>query len=106
MELNQPPVFALSPHLMSPETELHYLRQISELLVMFLLPRCYSLTPASHLMREILACKGNCVYLLVDCVRWSMGPKSFRVPTTYRKTQRGRRETGHFGDLWGGHQWT
>ncbi|XP_026313842.1 sorting nexin-25 [Hyposmocoma kahamanoa] len=57
MELNQPPVFALSPHLMSPETELHYLRQISELLVMFLLPRCYSLTPASHLMREILACK-------------------------------------------------
>ncbi|CAG9791866.1 unnamed protein product [Diatraea saccharalis] len=57
LELNQPPVFALAPHLMSCETELHYLRQISELIIMFLLPRCYSLSPASHLMREILACK-------------------------------------------------
>ncbi|CAH2063482.1 unnamed protein product, partial [Iphiclides podalirius] len=57
LELNQPPVFALAPHLMSSETELHYLRQISELLIMFLMPRCYSLTPVSHLLREILACK-------------------------------------------------
>ncbi|XP_049865173.1 sorting nexin-25 isoform X2 [Pectinophora gossypiella] len=57
LELNQPPVFALAPHLMSCETELHYLRQISELIIMFLMPRCYSLTPASHLMREILSCK-------------------------------------------------
>ncbi|KAL4713545.1 hypothetical protein ACJJTC_007783 [Scirpophaga incertulas] len=57
LELNQPPVFALAPHLMSCETELHYLRQISELIIMFLMPRCYSLSPASHLMREILACK-------------------------------------------------
>ncbi|KAJ2950746.1 hypothetical protein O0L34_g9006 [Tuta absoluta] len=57
LELDQPPVFALAPHLTSCETELHYLRQISELIIMFLLPRCYSLTPASHLMREILACK-------------------------------------------------
>ncbi|KAJ0179237.1 hypothetical protein K1T71_004949 [Dendrolimus kikuchii] len=57
IELNQAPVFALAPHLMSCETELHYLRQISELIVMFLMPRCYSLLPASHLMREVLACK-------------------------------------------------
>ncbi|CAH0663953.1 unnamed protein product [Chilo suppressalis] len=57
LELNQTPVFALAPHLMSCETELHYLRQISELIIMFLLPRCYSLSPTSHLMREILACK-------------------------------------------------
>ncbi|XP_028171900.1 sorting nexin-25 isoform X1 [Ostrinia furnacalis] len=57
LELNQAPVFALAPHLMSCETELHYLRQISELIIMFLMPRCYSLAPASHLMREILACK-------------------------------------------------
>ncbi|XP_075972746.1 sorting nexin snazarus [Anticarsia gemmatalis] len=57
LELNQAPVFALAPHLMSCETELHYLRQISELIIMFLMPRCYSLSPASHLMREILACK-------------------------------------------------
>ncbi|CAG5009746.1 unnamed protein product [Parnassius apollo] len=57
LELNQPPVFALAPHLATYETELHYLRQISELLIMFLMPRCYSLTPASHLLREILACK-------------------------------------------------
>ncbi|XP_047989308.1 sorting nexin-25-like [Leguminivora glycinivorella] len=39
------------------ETELHYLRQISELIVMFLMPRCYSLSPVSHFMREVLACK-------------------------------------------------
>ncbi|XP_041973406.1 sorting nexin-25 [Aricia agestis] len=57
LELNQPPVFALAPHLMSPEAELHYLRQISELLITFLMPRCYSLPPVSHLIREILACK-------------------------------------------------
>lgn len=54
---NHLPVFALSPHLMSAESELHYLRQTSELLIMFLLPRCYSLAPASHLLREVLACK-------------------------------------------------
>ncbi|XP_038213444.1 sorting nexin-25 [Zerene cesonia] len=57
LELNQPPVFALLPHLMSFDTELHYLRQISEMMVMFLMPRCYSLTPVSHLLREVLACK-------------------------------------------------
>ncbi|XP_052751645.1 sorting nexin-25 [Galleria mellonella] len=57
LELNQPPVFALAPYLMSLETELHYLRQISELIVMFLMPRCYSLSPASYLVTEILACK-------------------------------------------------
>lgn len=57
LELNQPPVFSLMPHLMSPDTELHYLRQISEMVVMFLMPRCYSLTPGSHLLREVLACK-------------------------------------------------
>ncbi|XP_045525706.1 sorting nexin-25 isoform X2 [Pieris brassicae] len=57
MELNQPPVFALMPHLMSLDTELHYLRQISEMMVMYLMPRCYSLTPGSHLLREVLACK-------------------------------------------------
>ncbi|XP_045763769.1 sorting nexin-25 [Maniola jurtina] len=57
LELNQPPVFALAPHLISSDTELHYLRQMSELIVMFLMPSCYSLVPASHLLREILACK-------------------------------------------------
>ncbi|XP_039746323.1 sorting nexin-25 isoform X2 [Pararge aegeria] len=57
LELNQPPVFALAPHLTSCDTELHYLRQMSELIVMSLMPRCYSLVPVSHLLREILACK-------------------------------------------------
>ncbi|KAM3968308.1 LOW QUALITY PROTEIN: sorting nexin snazarus [Aphomia sociella] len=56
MELNQP-LFALAPHLTTFETELHYLRQISELIVMFLMPRCYSLSPASYLVTEVLACK-------------------------------------------------
>ncbi|XP_050362850.1 sorting nexin-25 isoform X6 [Nymphalis io] len=57
LELNQAPVFALASHLMSSDTELHYLRQISDLIVMFLMPRCYSLSPVSYLVREILACK-------------------------------------------------
>ncbi|CAK1551679.1 unnamed protein product [Leptosia nina] len=57
LELNQPPVFSLLPHLMSFDTELHYLRQISEIMVIFLMPRCYSLTPVAHLLREVLSCK-------------------------------------------------
>lgn len=64
MELNQPPVFALASHLTSSEAELHYLRQISELIVMFLMPRCYSLSPVAHLVREILACKSECSVFL------------------------------------------
>ena len=51
------PVFILSAHLMSPAAELEYLRKLSELYILFLLPRCYSLSPMKYLLREILACK-------------------------------------------------
>lgn len=56
-ESTRPPVFAISPHLISPEKELEYIRHVSELLIMFLLPRSYSLSPAKHLLREIISCK-------------------------------------------------
>lgn len=50
-------MFTISPHLVSTKNELEYIRHISELLIMFLLPRSYSLSPAKHLMREIICCK-------------------------------------------------
>ncbi|XP_043525842.1 sorting nexin-25 isoform X1 [Frieseomelitta varia] len=51
------PVFILSTHLMSPAAELDYLKKVSELYILFLLPPCYSLAPMKYLLREILACK-------------------------------------------------
>ncbi|XP_033339532.2 sorting nexin-25 isoform X2 [Megalopta genalis] len=51
------PVFILSTHLMSPTSELDYLRRVSELYILLLLPRSYSLVPIKYLLREILACK-------------------------------------------------
>ncbi|KAG5318461.1 SNX25 protein, partial [Acromyrmex heyeri] len=51
------PVFILSAHLMSPVAELEYLRKISELYILFLLPRSYSLSPVKFLLREVLTCK-------------------------------------------------
>lgn len=53
------PVFILSAHLMSPVTELEYLRKISELYILFLLPPSYSLSPIKFLLREILTCKSK-----------------------------------------------
>jgi sorting nexin-25 len=53
------PVFILSAHLMSPVAELEYLRKISELYILFLLPRSYSLSPMKFLLREILTCKSK-----------------------------------------------
>ncbi|XP_018331771.1 sorting nexin-25 isoform X2 [Agrilus planipennis] len=51
------PLFSVSPHLVSEEKELSYLRNVSELLIMFLLPRSYSLSPSKYLVRELLTCK-------------------------------------------------
>lgn len=56
-ESDRPPVFELSPHVMSSEKELDYLRNLSELLIMFLLPRSYSLSPTKYFLREVLSCK-------------------------------------------------
>ncbi|XP_043483351.1 sorting nexin-25-like isoform X2 [Leptopilina heterotoma] len=51
------PVFILSPHLMTREAELEYLRKVSELCIMLFLPGSYSLTPTKFLLREIVTCK-------------------------------------------------
>ncbi|KAG7200932.1 hypothetical protein KM043_003293 [Ampulex compressa] len=51
------PVFILSAHLMSPAAELDYLRKVSEMCILFLLPRSYSLSPVKYLLREILTCR-------------------------------------------------
>ncbi|VEN55879.1 unnamed protein product, partial [Callosobruchus maculatus] len=56
-ESDRPPVFQLYPHVMSSEKELEYLRTLSELLIMFFLPRTYSLSPTKYLIREVLSCK-------------------------------------------------
>lgn len=58
VESDRPPIFQLSPHVMSSEKETEYLRTVSELLIMFLLPRSYSLSPTKYLVREVLCCKG------------------------------------------------
>lgn len=65
MEHNEQPVFILSPHLLSHETEQHYLKQISELTIILLLPRSYSLSPGSHLIKQVLASKSkyNFIYI-------------------------------------------
>ncbi|EFA01504.2 Sorting nexin-25-like Protein [Tribolium castaneum] len=57
VDSDRPPVFALSPHVMSSDKEMNYIRSASELFIMFLLPRSYSLSPSKYFLREILACK-------------------------------------------------
>lgn len=54
-----PPEFKLSMHVISSDMELEYLRTLSEVLIMFLMPRAYSLSPTKHFIREVLCCKGK-----------------------------------------------
>ncbi|XP_030745715.1 sorting nexin-25 isoform X1 [Sitophilus oryzae] len=56
-DLDMPPEFVLSAHVMSSDVELHYLRVLSEVFIMFLLPRTYSLAPTKYFLREVLCCK-------------------------------------------------
>ncbi|CAH0561356.1 unnamed protein product [Brassicogethes aeneus] len=53
----RPPEFRLSNYVLSEQKEYEYLRNMSELFIMFLLPRSYSLSPTKHFIREILTCK-------------------------------------------------
>ncbi|XP_076273177.1 sorting nexin snazarus isoform X2 [Rhynchophorus ferrugineus] len=57
MDQDFPPEFLLSQHVISSEKELEYLGVFSEVLIMFLLPRTYSLTPTKYFLREVLCCK-------------------------------------------------
>ncbi|ERL93827.1 hypothetical protein D910_11113 [Dendroctonus ponderosae] len=52
-----PPEFKLSMHVIYSDMELQYLRTLSEVLIMFLMPRAYSLSPTKHFIREVLCCK-------------------------------------------------
>lgn len=52
-----PPEFHLSFGIISSEKELEYLKTLSEVLMMFLLPRTYSLSPTKYFLREVLCCK-------------------------------------------------
>ncbi|GAB0086123.1 sorting nexin-25 [Sergentomyia squamirostris] len=53
-------VFATASYLESEEKELEFLRKISEIMVIFLLPRGYSLSPLKNLIGEILSYKIFC----------------------------------------------
>ncbi|KAG5887977.1 hypothetical protein JTB14_035050 [Gonioctena quinquepunctata] len=53
----RPPIFQLSSYVMSSEKEIEYLRTVSEIFIMFLLPRTYSLSPTKYIVREVLCCK-------------------------------------------------
>lgn len=53
------PIFATSSYLSSEENELEFLRKISEIMIIFLLPRGYSLSPLKNLLSEILAFKSK-----------------------------------------------
>lgn len=56
------PIFATSSYLSSEENELEFLRKISEIMIIFLLPRGYSLSPLKNLLSEILAFKSNFLF--------------------------------------------
>ena len=53
------PGFLFSPHLLSEEGEIEYLRKVSEVFILFFLPQGYSQPPAKDLLREIITTKSN-----------------------------------------------
>lgn len=52
-------VFATTSYLVSEEKELEFLRKISEIMVIFLLPKGYSLSPLKNLLSELLSFKSG-----------------------------------------------
>lgn len=59
METGKPLVFATTTYLVSEEKELEFLRKISEIMVIFLLPKGYSLSPLKNLLSELLSYKSE-----------------------------------------------
>ncbi|KAI1301252.1 Sorting nexin-25 [Halotydeus destructor] len=48
--------FELSAHLQNEESEIHFLRRLSDILLNLVLPKCYlNIKPLRHLLREVLA---------------------------------------------------
>ncbi|XP_055616626.1 sorting nexin-25 [Toxorhynchites rutilus septentrionalis] len=56
-ELGTDPVFGTSSYLTTPEKELEFLKKICEILIIFLLPRGYSLSPIKDLLSEVISFK-------------------------------------------------
>ncbi|XP_053948481.1 sorting nexin-25 isoform X2 [Anastrepha ludens] len=56
-EIGNPPVFSTNSYLVDEETELKFLRRLSEIMIILLLPRGYSLPPLKVLLSEILSYK-------------------------------------------------
>lgn len=57
LETRKSPVFTTFSHVTSPAKEIEFLRNLSQLLIMFLLPRSYFLSPSKYLIRECLVFK-------------------------------------------------
>ncbi|XP_023246225.1 sorting nexin-25 [Copidosoma floridanum] len=50
------PKYLLSPHLASESEELEYLRKVSEVVIIFFMPRGYQFSPTKNFLREIFTC--------------------------------------------------
>lgn len=58
-ESGKTPIFATTSYLASEEKELEFLRKLCEIMVIFLMPRGYSLLPMKNLLSEVLSYKSN-----------------------------------------------
>ncbi|KXJ81886.1 sorting nexin-25 [Aedes albopictus] len=56
-ELGTDPVFGTSSYLATQEKELEFLKKICEIMIIFLLPRGYSLSPIKDLLSEVISYK-------------------------------------------------
>ncbi|XP_055601426.1 sorting nexin-25 [Uranotaenia lowii] len=57
VELGTEPVFGTSSYLATQEKELEFLKKICEIMIIFLLPRGYSLSPIKDLLSEVVSYK-------------------------------------------------
>lgn len=62
LETGTAPMFATTSYLQTEEKEIEFLRKICEVMIIFLLPRGYSLAPLKNLLSEILAFKSMKCY--------------------------------------------
>lgn len=58
MKENNETTFKMSTYLMTDEKEIEFLKKISEIVIILLLPRGYSIAPLKNLLCEIIAFKG------------------------------------------------
>lgn len=58
-ETGKPLVFSTTTYLVSEEKEMEFLRKISEIIVIFLLPKGYSMAPLKNLLSELISYKSE-----------------------------------------------